>query len=172
MIPYNIIKYSPENLPSNEVGAVIWELLERNYPNLDWPQSKRNSLEKRNTPEKIQDRIQKGVIYITIEDTQWKVLWFLEMKTVEVGQIWEELGGFYIELCWLIVDELHRRKWLASMLNKRFEQEARAIWETLEGKWCLQLATSKTNPAQEIYKKWWYKEYTRKGNDIWMVKDI
>lgn len=169
---YKITKYSPENTPNDEVWRDIGKLLKENYPNLDWSKSKKESLTKRDTPEKIRNRINNGIIYLTVEDTQWKVLWFLEMKTVEVEQIWEELGGFYIQLCWLIIDRLHRRKWLASMLNKRFEQEARAIWETLEGNWCLQLATSKTNPAQEIYKKWWYEEYTRKGNDIWMVKDI
>lgn len=163
---HNIETYSRDCLPDKNVWENIGVLLEKNYPESYSQKSKSKTLSKRNTSEKVNDRIKNWYIYITLEDTRKQVLWFLEMRKIRVE--W----GVYIELCWLVIDKLFQGKWLARILHNEFERKAQEIWETVKWNLCLQLWTWKDNPARGIYIKWWYKEYNETGADIFMIKDI
>jgi len=160
------IKYDSSHLPPEEVWDSIWILLRNNYPESYSEESKAKTLSKRDSSEKINERIERGFIYFTISDTKDKVIGFLEMQTIEV-EWW-----FYIQLCWLVVDSLYQWNGLARKLHDEFEKEAQEIWKTIEWNWCLQLMTGINNPARSIYEKWWYEVYKESGTDVFMIKDI
>lgn len=165
----NIARYDKERLPPEEIAKDVSALYANNYPPSHSPEKRAEDLSERDTMEKILGLVKEDRIFFVARDARDSVTGVLEMREVPIED------GLYIQLVWLIVDEIARRQGIGKKLHQSFEVEAQQIARGSD-KPAAQLLGVHPNNTDAIaaYEKWGYARTGETSSDgkIFMRKDL
>lgn len=161
-------KYTKEEPISPEVAEQVISLFARNYPDSHDVEEREKDIDARSTKEQLDAMLEDGKVLFVIKDVHEKVMGILEMNEVDAGE------GIYMQLVWIMIDELAQGQGLATPLHRAFEDEAAQRARNHEKPSCQLLSVHKENDvAIKVYQKWGYEGgEPRDTGKIFMYKDL